>query len=129
MSDFNKPNISYKPETIGVDNIRTDKNDENINNTIDEADLLIADKLLEHIQIIKEYRDRIKAIDYLIENASKLAGNPVYITTNKDLKRDILLLGGSGDKVDFELFKKAVSIVIQGYQQMALTSITGAYNA
>ena len=128
MSEFIRPNISYTPESIGIDNVNIDKLDSNNTLTIEESDLLIANKLIEHLQTIKEYRDRVKAIDYLIDNAAKLSGNPVYTTNNKDLIRDISNLGGSGNKVDFELFKKAVSLVVQGYQQMALTSITGANN-
>lgn len=94
-------------------------------NADDEA---IVDRLMDHLSIIKDFNDRLDAVDYLSDNAAKLAGNPKYETNDATLLRDIKALGGSGREVDFELFKSAVDIVAEGYKQMALVQLTGVSN-
>lgn len=127
MNQFNSINIQYKPAEIG--NELVNKNDLGTNESSDNVlNQKITDKLLDHIRIIKDYRDRIDAIDYLISGANKLAGNPEYSTKDQYLISDIKSLGGTSNKVDFELFKKSVDIVIEGYEKMALVGMTGVLN-
>lgn len=123
-------NIKYKPLEIKNDLTNIDSTSIELEKTSEQEliDESIANKLLDHLNLIQQFNDRIKAIDYLIDNAEKKAGNPIYYTSNEDLIRDIIKLGGKGNKIDFELFKKTVLIVINGYKQMALVSITGANN-
>jgi hypothetical protein len=128
MSEFNNLDIKYTPLTIG-NNLLNSSNTSNSNSPdIDAANEIIADKLLNHLSLISDFRDRLSAIDYLIDGASKLAGNPSYITNDKSIIRDISILGGNSNIVDFELFKKAVDIVTNGYKQMALIGLTGVAN-
>lgn len=124
MSGLNSIDLQYKPLEISNDSI----NNPTFFTPVEEVDIAIANKLVEHLNLIKEFNDRIEAIDYLSGNAAKLAGNPIYFTNNQKLIDDIKILGGSGASVDFELFKKAVDIVINGFKNMALTSLTGVNN-
>lgn len=86
----------------------------------------VMEKLLAHAKSIKEWQDRIDGIKYLQDNAAKLAGNPVYIATDNETCRAVEVLGGKNGTIDFEMFKKCVDMVLEGYNQMALVALTGA---
>lgn len=125
MDQFERFDISYKPTQIGVEIVT----DSEAASTIETESVAVAEKLLKHLQIIDEFKERLKAIDYLCDSAAKLAGNIKYKVPNDSLVADISAMNGSGDIVDFELFKRAVDVVIQSYEQQALVAITGAANA
>lgn len=127
MFSFSKANIKHKPNKIGNDKIENDLLTGSTQRI--EADEVIVQKLLDHLNIINDYDERIKAIDYLLDNAEKLVNNLKYTTNDKSLIDDIKKMQGNGNIIDFELFKKAAYTVIQGYKEMALVSITGANNA
>jgi hypothetical protein len=57
-----------------------------------------------------------------------MAGNLRYSTQDPQILGAINDLGGDGGYVDMKLFEKAVDIVIEGYKQQALISLTGAAN-
>lgn len=96
---------------------------------VDTETLLVAEKLMEHLRIIREFEERIKAIDYLSNSAEKLAGNLKFTTNDSGIIAAIANLGGTGNTVDFILFKKAIDVTISSYEQMALVSLTGVKNA
>lgn len=91
-------------------------------------DLDTAQRLLEHLNIVKELEDHMDAVDYLSENAERLAENPVYKTTDTKVLNAITDLGASGDEVNFELFKYAIEVVLEGYRQMSIISLSGVTN-
>jgi len=126
MSLFDKPDISFKPLDVETLDIRSGAGDV-LSSELTQVDVdkAIVNKLIDHLSLIKAYNDRIDAIDYLIDNAKKLSGNLSYATDNPSLVMSIEALGGSGNTVDFKLFEKAVDVVIQGYKEMALISLTG----
>jgi hypothetical protein len=124
MNQFKGIDLQYTPLPISNDHIDSLANAP----TTEQEDVAIVDKLVRHLNIIREYKDRLDAIDYLSANAVKLSGNPVYTTSNEKLISNIKDLGGSGNSVDFLLFQQAVDIVIEGYKDMALTTITGTNN-
>jgi hypothetical protein len=95
----------------------------------DKETLLVARKLMEHLKLIREYEERIKAIDYLIDNAVKLSGDLKYVTKDPSMIAAIKDLGGVNNTIDFDLFRKAIDIINTGYAQMALVSLTGVKNA
>ena len=118
---FERVDIKYTPKDIGLDQF-LEKNGVELAQS--ETEVAMA-KLLNHARIIKEWQDRIDAIKYLQDNAAKLAGNPIYITTESDVARAVEVFGGKDGTIDFAMFKKCVDVVIEGYKQMALVSITG----
>jgi hypothetical protein len=126
MSIFDKPDISFKPLDVETLDVRSGAKDV-LSSELTQADVdkAIVNKLIDHLSLIKAYNDRIDAIDYLIDNAKKLAGNLSYTTDNPSLIMSIESLGGNGNTIDFKLFEKAVDVVIQGYKEMALISLTG----
>lgn len=88
-------------------------------------DLDTVETLLKHLNMIKELQDQMDAIDYLSDNAEKMAENPVYETNDEKVMTAILDLGASGNEVNFELFKYAIEVVLEGYRQMAVISMSG----
>lgn len=121
MSDLLKrPEINHRPqEIVSGDVVETDVG-------ALEQDLEVASRLLQHLQVIQEYKDRVDAVDYLADNAEKLAKGISFDTENKDIIAGIKQLGFDGKTVTFEMFKVAIADVIEGYEQLALVSMTGA---
>lgn len=124
MPTFNGINLKHSPLPISNDQIEAIANAP----TKENEDIAIAEKLIQHLNLIKEYKDRIEAINYLSANAAKLAGNPVYSTSNDKLISAIADMGGTGNRIDFLLFQQVVDIVIDGYKNMALNSLAGVSN-
>jgi len=124
MAAFTGINLQYKPLPISNDQIKMLTNAP----TTEEEDVAITDKLMQHLNLIQAFNDRIDAINYLSANAATLAGNPTYTTNSERLISNIKDLGGNGNTVDFLIFQKAVDIVIEGYKAMAITSMTGVNN-
>lgn len=119
---FDRINLAYQPKDIGQEgDIAATAIEKSTTETA-----AAMDKLLMHARVIKEWRDRIDAIRYLQDNAAKLAGNPVFITTEQDVARAVEVMGGKNGTIDFEMFQKCVENVLEGYRQMALVAITGA---
>jgi hypothetical protein len=128
MSQFERLDIKYRPLDI-ENSFLTNTNYKNSTSSQEDLDNeAIADKLLDHLDQIKAYRDRVSAIDYLIDGAAKLAANPTYTTNDRSIINDITLLGGESNTVDFELFKRAIALMIKGYQDLALIGLTGVAN-
>lgn len=98
-------------------------------NQVDTETLLVAEKLMEHLRIIRDFEERVKSIEYLSNSAEKLAGNLTFTTNDSGIIAAITNLGGTSNVVDFTLFKKAIDIMISSYEQMALVSLTGVKNA
>jgi hypothetical protein len=124
---FNLKDIIYKPAKIFNDNIEALKKASSAfisEAEKDEADK-IADKLIAHIKLIDKYTKQIEALDYLIDNAEKLAGNISYETDDENITRSIQAIGGANNIVDFKLFKEATSIMLQTYEDMAILALTG----
>lgn len=117
--------LEYKPLEIGIEYTSKEDNPSSLHDIENE---ILVDKLLDHLNTIKDFRDRVDAIDHLIKGAEKLAGNPKYTTTDESLISDIKLMGETGNVIDFQLFKKSIDVVVSGYKQMALVAITGAAN-
>lgn len=124
VPNFQGVNIDYKPLPISNDTHVTSEG----SSITENEDIAIAAKLMDHLSLIADFKSKIEAIDYLSANAAKLAGNPIYTTANERLLSNIRDLGGIDNKVDFILFMKAIDIVINGYKQMALTTLTGTNN-
>ncbi|MDY0198783.1 MAG: hypothetical protein RBR68_13315 [Tenuifilaceae bacterium] len=124
---FNLKDIIYKPARIFNDNIEALKKASAsfLSETEKEEAGVIADKLLSHIKLIDKYVKQIEALDYLIDNAEKLAGNIIYETDDENLAKSIQAIGGSSNIVDFKLFKEATSIILQTYEDMAILALTG----
>ena len=125
--EFVKPNISYKPIEVDVENIASAEKISqqlSISSDIDET----ANTLMDHLAIIQDFNNRIDSIEWLIDNAKKLAGNLKYVTTDQGIIKAIKDLGGDGNYVDIRLFELSIDMVIEGYKQQALISLTGAKN-
>ena len=90
-----------------------------------EDAIAMAQKFTRHIAAVKEWKDRIESIEFLATNAEKLAGNPIYKTVDPDVKLAIAAFDGGEDEVDFQMFKEAVEVVINGYKQQALVGLAG----
>lgn len=123
MTDYKRPAIEYTPLEIGNSLRGVDLTEEM---SLDSD--IVVDKLMAHLDTIKEFYDRLDAIDYLADNAAKLAGNTKYTTSDDSIIKGISTLGGYNNVVDFDLFKKAIDIVLEGYKQMALVQLTGVKN-
>lgn len=126
---FTRPDISYKPKEILNDNVNTPgfyKDTNSTKNTVvEEESLKVADRLLEHLKLIKQYQKRLDTLDYLIDNASSLTGELSYTTDDDDIKNAITAYGYTGNVVTFEMFKRAVSDIIDNYNNMVINSIAG----
>lgn len=130
MSDtFTRPDISYKPKEILNDNVNTSgfyKDTNSTKNTVvEEESLKVADRLLEHLKLIKQYQKRLDTLDYLINNAASLTGELSYTTNDDDIKNAITAYGYTGNVVTFEMFKRAISDIIDNYNNMVINSIAG----
>jgi len=124
MDDFNRIEIGFKPGKIDrKDVVNNDASTKSIENST-----VIATKLLDHLAIIKDFRDKIDAVDYLIENAEKLSGNIRFDVSEKDIQRAIKSIGYSGNYIDFNVFKEAVTLLVQAYGEVALIELTGVRN-
>lgn len=119
---FDRINLDYIPKDIGIEEFLKASSVEMATSDTQAS----MDKLIMHARIIKEWRDRIESIQYMQDNAAKLAGNPIFITTESDVARAVEVLGGKNGTIDFDMFKKSIDIVLEGYKQMALVAITGA---
>jgi hypothetical protein len=128
MDQFDRLNLKYTPANIENGATASQLNKANEFTDSDLINESIANKLLQHLSSVQDFRDRVAAIDYLLDGANKLAGNPQYITNREDLIKDISFIGSSGNIVDFDLFKKAVELVVKGYEDMALIGLTGVAN-
>lgn len=120
-----RKDIKYIPKEIY--NLLEEELNENSDVSVDDANA-VADKLLSHLAIIKDYYDRLDSIDYLCDNAEKMAKNPTYKTNDNEIIESISALGGSYGVVDFELFKKSIDIIIQSFENMAVGSLSGVFN-
>jgi hypothetical protein len=124
---FDIKNVIYKPLKIFNETVDAIKKTTGIEAA--EADLAetnkVADRLLDHLKLIDQYNKQIEAIDYLIDNAARLAENNKYTTEDESIVKSIAALGGSTNSVDFILFKKAVDIMLQTYEDMAILALTG----
>ncbi|MDD2231043.1 MAG: hypothetical protein PHY48_16770 [Candidatus Cloacimonetes bacterium] len=119
---FDRTNLAYKPKDIGIEG---DVVATSVEKSTIETEAAM-DKLLMHARVVKEWRDRIDAIQYLQDNAAKLAGNPTFIATEQDIARAVEVMGGKNGTIDFALFQTCTENVLEGYRQMALVAITGA---
>jgi hypothetical protein len=130
MSEFLRHKIKYIPKEItGVDISAIEAQ----NGTSQEEDSLnddinIVKKLLDHLKLISDYRDKLDAVDFLINNAENLAGNLRYEVTDPSIASAVKELGGDGTYVDFDIFKIAVKEMIEFYDETALLQLTGADN-
>jgi hypothetical protein len=118
---FDRPNLKYTPHTVEVGVVDKSSAKSDITS---ETDILV-DKLMHHLASIQEWRDRIEAFDYLIDNAKKLAGNLKFTTEDVDIIKAINGIGGTSNYVDMALFEKAIDLVIKQYQTMSLVSFVG----
>jgi len=125
MSD--RINVEFQPAKIRVDKIGKNTNLSNE----ELGEIKIASKLVRHLNMIQEYKDRIDAIDYMIGTAKEKAGNPEFSTENQKVKVAIQNMSGIKDLnvVDFELFEKSIDILLEAYEEQALVSVTGVLNA
>ena len=124
---FNIKDVVYKPLEVLNDKIDilkefTKKATTEIAN---EENNIIVDKLIRHLSLIDKYSKQIEAIDYLISNAEKLSGRPSYTTIDEELNKAIVALGGTEGIVTFDIFKKAVDIMLQTQEDMAILALTG----
>ena len=97
--------------------------------TPDDENLVVAQALVNHLNEILDWKDRVDAIDYIANDAALSAGNPTYSTTEETIINAIATIGGSGNNIDFELAKRAVGIVQNMFDVMAISSVTGMNNA
>lgn len=127
MDDFERISIKYTPAHINQTYISSeiDDNARIGDNTLSKDQLALAIKFEDHLIAIKEWKERVEAFEFLAENASKLAGNTSFETKKEDILVSISALGGNSNTVDFKLFKKAIDIIITGFEQQALASLTG----
>lgn len=124
MGIFNRPDLQYGKMDIIKDDIQAQPSD----STPVDSDVLIMNRLADHLIAIQEWKDRVDAFDYLIANAAKIAGNPSFPTDNIDIKNAMTNLGFDNGDVTFEIFKASVDIVVAGFQQMAVVSLSGVMN-
>lgn len=125
MGVFSRPDLQYNPADIVNDDIKAQRS-QTPEAVLD--DIAVADRLLDHLIQIKQWKDRVDAFDYLISSAEKLAGNPTFKTSDVTVLNAMKGLDFEGDEVTFAMFKQCVDIVIEGFKQMALVSITGVIN-
>ena len=129
LNSTNRLNIQYTPNQVGVENIVA-----GLNTSIQSTstgydynnDTAIADKLIDHLNCIKDYHNRLDALDYLIDQANQMAGNLTYEVGNDKVLQAMQELGHDTNMLDFKIFSQAVDIVIDSYGTMATMSLTGA---
>jgi len=122
MAEFERTSIKYKPAHIEKTFTESSEADGNL---VRDDQLALVFKLEDHLKEIKEWKERVESLEFLAKNAEKLAGNVEFETEKEDILTSILALGAEGNKVDFELFKKSVEIVVDGFDQQTLVSMTG----
>jgi hypothetical protein len=122
MSQFNRQSVDYRPKPITSADISLLKNP--VSKSM-ESSVAIAKKFIKHLDAVKEYRDRIDAVNYLIDQAEQLAGNVRIDVKDESIQTAIKALGGSGKYIDFDLFKKAVEVMDTAYAELALIEFTG----
>lgn len=85
----------------------------------------IAEKLRRHMELVRDFRDKIEAVEFLIESARNKAGNLKFLTNDPVVLTAIENLGFSGNEVDFKMFREAVAILVKQVEEQALISLTG----
>ena len=122
---FERIDIKRDPRKISNDEKLNISDDENLSSYSDKE---IIDKLSQHLQILKDYEDRLESIQWLLNNASNLSNSLKFETNDDSVKSAIISFGRQGNVVDFELFKEAIEIYIQGIKESTLMSLTGVKN-
>lgn len=120
--DFDRKKLSFDPKYIDNKEVTASRDDAQ---SLDDS-ITIAEKMIKHLDMVQEFRDRIEATDYLIDNAEKLSGNLKYSVNDESIQRAVIAMGGDGSFVDFNIFKTAVKTLIQAYEEIALIELTGA---
>ena len=127
MNDTLNSQVPHKTHGRVLSDQWLDINNDNLSPaTLDDLDTIQI--LLDHMNLIKELEDQIDAVDYLAANAERLADNPKYTTNDDKILNAILDLGASGNEVNFNLYKYAIEIVLEGYRQMTIISMSGLTN-
>lgn len=124
MSKVTRKNIDFKPREIikiSPEYIHTAyaAPEQASKETID-----LANKLNRHIKTINDYKARLDAVNFLLENAEKLAKNLSFEADDPEIEA-ILRRRTDGNVMDFNVFKSAINDTIEEWKRLALISITG----
>lgn len=124
---FSRQDIKYKPKEILNEKTNSlySSTSRVSSDIVQEESLKVADRLIEHLSLIKEYQERLNTIDYLSDNASNLAQGLSYSTDDEDIKSAIIAYGETGNVVTFAMFKKAINDIIENYNNVVITSLAG----
>jgi hypothetical protein len=127
MPSFDRPDIHYTNPEVKVEKLSQSLAEAGTSEDNAAEDEIIANKLMDHLLLIRQYNDRNDAIDFLVNNARDLSAGLSFTTNDPEIIAAIVDLGGEGNIVTFELYEKALDIMDATFKQMALASITGVY--
>lgn len=123
MDLLNKFKATWNPKEILDDYISGENRQ-----LLDEAPIsdgqILAQKLCDHLNQIKDFNDRIESLDYLSSQALSNFDNLSYSTDDQSLCNAIISVGGKDNTVDFELIKNVINIMFEWYNLTAANSIT-----
>lgn len=123
MDLLNKFKATWNPKEILDDYISGENRQ-----LLDEAPIsdgqILAQKLCDHLNQIKDFNDRIESLDYLSSQALSNFDNLSYSTDDQSLYNAIISVGGKDNTVDFELIKNVINIMFEWYNLTAANSIT-----
>jgi hypothetical protein len=94
----------------------------------DIDDLAIAEALVNHLNTILDYKDRMASLEYLSNQAMANFDNITYTTTSESLVNSIAMIGGQDGIVDFQLARTAIELVLEWIDLQAADSVAASYN-
>jgi len=128
MSEVSKRKIKYKPREIVKISPEYVSSSYVTPEEISSDTIALANKLARHLNTIKDYQNKLEAVNFLIDNADKLAKNLTFEADSPEIEA-ILKRKTGGTVMDFTVFKSAVDDTIKEWKRLALLSITGVSDA
>lgn len=128
MSSFDRPDLKHTNPEVRIEQLSKSLAEAATAGDNAVEDEIIANKLMDHLLMVRQYQDRNDAIDYLIDNTRNLADTLSFDTNDNEIITAIQNIGGSGKTVTYALYEQALDILDQTFKQMALASLTGVYD-
>lgn len=91
-------------------------------------DAAVAQILVDHLNTILDYRDRMDSLEYLATQAKANFDNITYTTTSQGLINSIIAIGGKDGSVDFQLIRTAIELVLEWIELQAADAVSSSYN-
>ena len=127
MDFLDNINISHIPLPISNDDPIANLTIADLaNNSTLQADTDLVQTLVNHLNSILDWRDRIDGINYLADQSFSDANNLTFFATNPDIITASTSIGGAEDgTIDLNLIKTAIALTLEWQEWTAMNSLSG----